>query len=210
MEVIKKIHHNDIERIVMVIKFLRKNIGNSFNRKQIGDGLWEMYIFPEGKTIHQIYQEVSSVISMHMGNPGNKEYTRKYPLKILQHNTHPLTWEYLVDSDVISLQPIPNKISVDEKVQNLQLKLDIECFTCEEIPKIDTNVTLSNEIIDVFEDSFKQEQEQEQAILLEDIKASDIISKTNDKEAFLIHWLDTTDDKPGAISQIIKIIAEYA
>ena len=49
-----------------------------------------------------------------------------------------------------------------------------------------------------------------EATLLEDLKACDFVSKTNDNKATLIHWLNTTDDRPKAISEIIKIFFTFS
>jgi hypothetical protein len=77
------------------------------------------------------------------------------------------------------------------------------------LQKIDTNKKVITQLN--FNDLIENKEVVcEDVLLLEDVKAGDITNKINSNKASLIHWLDTSDDKPSTIAEIIKIIAEYA
>lgn len=227
MEIIDKKHHNDVEKIVMCILFLHEHIGKAFTARQISDGIWDRYIFPEDKTIESIRGEVSSVISMHVGNPGNKQYTRKYPLQILQHNTSPFTFEYHPEADNTTLQtlykmfPTESKENSDdepvvEKKTNMQLQLALSDFSCEEviIPNIDhSNLNISNDISPILDDSFTDEPSddanfEEESVLVQDVKALDSFDFTLSYESNLKHWIQTSKDKEKTLKKILQIMAD--
>lgn len=229
MEIIEKKHHNDVEKIVMVILFLYEHVGKAFTSRQIADGIWDRYIFPEGKTIDSIRGEVSSVISMHLNKPGNKHYNRKYPLQILEHSTHPLTFEYHPEADVTSLQslyemfetktveaPEVDESEVDEKKSNIQLKLDLNDYACEKIivPNIDYSHHINpNDINVILEDSFIDESTEcpvvsEESALVLDVMALDKFDFTLSYESNLIHWIQTSKDKEKTFKRILQIVAD--
>jgi len=188
------------DKLTLILEFLKANQENRYTRRQIGQYLWDNYSYCEFKTFDQILREVSDKISVHV-NKYNR-YTQTVPLQIEEHNTFPFTYQYLDVSKNTTLQ----NIEVTPKVFKPTVEVSISPqLQFEGLMDYEENVV--EEVVVALNDVVEDATE---ATLLEDIKASDIISKTNDSEASLIHWLDTTDDVHGAMSKIIKIMAQYA
>ena len=188
------------DKLTLILEFLKANQENRYTRRQIGQYLWDNYSYCEYKTFDQILREVSDKISVHV-NKYNR-YTQTVPLQIEEHNTFPFTYQYL---DVAKNTTLQN-IEVTPKVFKPTVEVSISPqLQFEGLMDYEENVV--EEVVVAVGDAVEDAPE---ATLLEDIKASDIISKTNDSEASLIHWLDTTDDLHGTMSRIIKIMAQYA
>ena len=197
------------DKLTLILEFLKANQENRYTRRQIGQYLWDNYSYCEFKTFDQILREVSDKISVHV-NKYNR-YTQTVPLQIEEHNTFPFTYQYL---DVAKNTTLQN-IEVTPKVFKPKVEVSIS-------PQLQFEGLMDYEEVVVAEENVVEEVVEEvvavgdavedapEATLLEDIKASDIISKTNDSEASLINWLDTTDDLHGTMSKIIKIMAQYA
>ena len=179
------------DKLTLILDFLKENKDNAYTRRQIAQYLWDTYSYCEFKTFDQILREVSDKITKNV----NKEnyYVQTVPRQIEEHNTFPFSYQYLDVTKNTTLQTIETKSTV--KINDSQ-QLHFEDFVIDQ-----ETVSDQEEIIQIMT---------EEANLLEDVKASDKISKLNDNEAFLIHWLNTTDDKSKTISQIIKIVANYA
>lgn len=194
------------DKLTLILEFLKANQENRYTRRQIGQYLWDNYSYCEYKTFDQILREVSDKISVHV-NKYNR-YTQTVPLQIEEHNTFPFTYQYLDVAKNTTLQNIEVTPKVFKPTVEVSISPQLQfegLMDYEEVVVAEENVV--EEVVVAIGDAVEDALE---ATLLEDIKASDIISKTNDSESSLIHWLDTTDDLHGTMSRIIKIMAQYA
>jgi hypothetical protein len=150
-------------------------------------------------------REVSDKISVHV-NKYNR-YTQTVPLQIEEHNTFPFTYQYLDVAKNTTLQNIEVTPKVFKPTVEVSISPQLQFEGLMDYEEVVAEENVVEEVVVAVGDAVEDVPE---ATLLEDIKASDIISKTNDSEAYLIHWLDTTDDLHGTMSRIIKIMAQYA
>jgi hypothetical protein len=198
------------DKLTLILEFLKANQENRYTRRQIGQYLWDNYSYCEFKTFDQILREVSDKISVHV-NKYNR-YTQTVPLQIEEHNTFPFTYQYLDVAKNTTLQNIEVTPKVFKPTVEVSISPQLQfegLMDYEEVVVAEENVVeeVVEEVVVAVGDAVEDAPE---ATLLEDIKASDIISKTNDSEVSLIHWLNTTDDLHGTMSKIIKIMAQYA
>lgn len=190
------------DKLTLILQFLKENKDHRYTRRQIAQYLWDNYSYCEFKTFDQILREVSDKISVHVNK--NNRYTQTVPLQIEEHNTFPFTYQYLdvaKDTTLHNIEITPKVFKVEVK-ENINPQLHFEgLMDYEEVVIQEKNVEpIVQHIVE----------HTVEATLLEDLKACDFVSKTNDNKATLIHWLNTTDDRPKAISEIIKILADYA
>ena len=197
------------DKLTLILEFLKANQENRYTRRQIGQYLWDNYSYCEFKTFDQILREVSDKISVHV-NKYNR-YTQTVPLQIEEHNTFPFTYQYLDVAKNTTLQNIEVTPKVFKPTVEVSISPQLQfegLMDYEEVVVAEENVV--EEVVEEVVAVGDAVEDAPEATLLEDIKASDIISKTNDSEASLINWLDTTDDLHGTMSKIIKIMAQYA
>jgi hypothetical protein len=193
------------DKLTLILEFLKANQENRYTRRQIGQYLWDNYSYCEYKTFDQILREVSDKISVHV-NKYNR-YTQTVPLQIEEHNTFPFTYQYLDVAKNTTLQNIEVTPKVFKPTVEVSISPQLQFEGLMDYEEVVAEENVVEEVVVAVGDAVEDVPE---ATLLEDIKASDIISKTNDSEAYLIHWLDTTDDLHGTMSRIIKIMAQYA
>ena len=193
------------DKLTLILEFLKANQENRYTRRQIGQYLWDNYSYCEYKTFDQILREVSDKISVHV-NKYNR-YTQTVPLQIEEHNTFPFTYQYLDVAKNTTLQNIEVTPKVFKPTVEVSISPQLQFEGLMDYEEVVVEENVVEEVVVAVGDAVEDAPE---ATLLEDIKASDIISKTNDSEASLIHWLDTTDDLHGTMSRIIKIMAQYA
>jgi hypothetical protein len=193
------------DKLTLILEFLKANQENRYTRRQIGQYLWDNYSYCEYKTFDQILREVSDKISVHV-NKYNR-YTQTVPLQIEEHNTFPFTYQYLDVAKNTTLQNIEVTPKVFKPTVEVSISPQLQFEGLMDYEEVVAEENVVEEVVVAIGDAVEDALE---ATLLEDIKASDIISKTNDSEASLIHWLDTTDDLHGTMSRIIKIMAQYA
>jgi hypothetical protein len=193
------------DKLTLILEFLKANQENRYTRRQIGQYLWDNYSYCEYKTFDQILREVSDKISVHV-NKYNR-YTQTVPLQIEEHNTFPFTYQYLDVAKNTTLQNIEVTPKVFKPTVEASISPQLQFEGLMDYEEVVAEENVVEEVVVAVGDAVEDAPE---ATLLEDIKASDIISKTNDSEAYLIHWLDTTDDLHGTMSRIIKIMAQYA
>jgi hypothetical protein len=193
------------DKLTLILEFLKANQENRYTRRQIGQYLWDNYSYCEYKTFDQILREVSDKISVHV-NKYNR-YTQTVPLQIEEHNTFPFTYQYLDVAKNTTLQNIEVTPKVFKPTVEVSISPQLQFEGLMDYEEVVAEENVVEEVVVAVGDAVEDAPE---ATLLEDIKASDIISKTNDSEAYLIHWLDTTDDLHGTMSRIIKIMAQYA
>ena len=193
------------DKLTLILEFLKANQENRYTRRQIGQYLWDNYSYCEFKTFDQILREVSDKISVHV-NKYNR-YTQTVPLQIEEHNTFPFTYQYLDVAKNTTLQNIEVTPKVFKPTVEVSISPQLQFEGLMDYEEVVAEENVVEEVVVAVDDAVEDAPE---ATLIEDIKASDIISKTNDSEASLINWLNTTDDLHGTMSKIIKIMAQYA
>ena len=199
------------DKFTYVIEFLKENRDNAYTRRKLAQYLWDNYSYCEFKTFDEILGEVSDIITKHVNKSGR--YKQIVPLQIIEHQTHPLTYQYMDVTENTVLREFnsqPDNFVEISTNKNAQLSL-------EELMDKVGNIMSPEKSIETFIDKQTEEiveppmQESiDESVLLEDLKACEKVFGKQNFKSSLIYWIITSENKQQTLAEIQEIVAKYA